>query len=451
MGIQYNINWNKSIPWALVVIGLVVHFLFIGSPNSAVFDEVHFGKFISAYFTHEYYFDIHPPLGKMMLAGWGWIWGFKPGFSFANIGDVFPDRSYIALRFLPSLAGAFLPLVIYGIARRMRIRTSAAFLAGLLVALDNALLTQSRYILLDSFLLLCGFSAVYCYLSWRQGGSRWLLPFAGILGALAMSVKWTGATFLGIIVLLELLHLWQDRNGTARLRLRVVFASLAVLPLLTYAIPYAAHFMLLPKSGPGDAFMSARFQHGLSGSTYADDASLKPLSMPVKIFELNREMYRANQRLTATHPYSSPWYSWPVMRRTVFYWVKDLGRIYLIGNPVVWWLSTLAVLWAVADTLMRRVIRADTRQLALLGAWAVNLFPFIFIGRVMFLYHYLTAFVWAVLLLALLVDRLRRPTGAVIAIGTLALAAFVFFAPLSYGLPLTENGFNVRMMFSSWR
>lgn len=451
MKIRYNINWQKSIPWVLVLIGLLIHLLFLGTPDSAVFDEVHFGKFLSAYFTHEYYFDIHPPLGKMMLAGWGWIWGFKPGFSFANIGDVFPDRSYIALRFLPSLAGALLPLVIYGIALRMGMRKPAACLAAFLVAVDNALLTQSRFILLDSFLLLCGFSAVYCYLAWRQKGSPWLLPLAGILAALAMSVKWTGATFLGIIGVLELLHLWEDRKGAARIRIRVVVASLVVLPLLAYAIPYAAHFMLLPKTGPGDAFMSARFQHGLAGNLQANDESLKPLSMPAKIYELNREMYRANQRLTASHPYSSTWYTWPLMQRSVFYWVKDMARIYFIGNPVVWWLSTLAVLAALAEVVTRGVVGAERRQLALLGAWAVNILPFIFIGRVMFLYHYLTSLVWAVLLLALLVDRLRRPTRAVLAISTLALIAFVFFAPLSYGLPLTEKGHNARMWFSSWR
>src|ERR1051326_619189 len=92
----------------LVVISFGIHFAWFGHPNMTVFDEVHFGKFISAYFTHEYYFDIHPPLGKLMLAGWGWLWGFKPGFSFANIGDVFPDNTYLALRFLPALAGALL-------------------------------------------------------------------------------------------------------------------------------------------------------------------------------------------------------------------------------------------------------------------------------------------------------------------------------------------------------
>src|SRR5512147_2287016 len=141
---KYHISPNKSIILLLLALGVITHALWFGTPNSAVFDEVHFGKFVSAYFTHEYYFDIHPPLGKLMLAGWGWLWGFKPGFSFATIGEVYPDKLYLALRFLPALAGALLPLVIFGVARRLRLSLAASALAGILVALDNALLVQTR-------------------------------------------------------------------------------------------------------------------------------------------------------------------------------------------------------------------------------------------------------------------------------------------------------------------
>ena len=97
----------------LIILGLslITHFLFFGHPNETVFDEVHFGKFISGYFTHEYFFDIHPPLGKLLISGAGYLADFKPGFSFAEIGQKFPDNIYLWLRLLPTLAGILLPLI----------------------------------------------------------------------------------------------------------------------------------------------------------------------------------------------------------------------------------------------------------------------------------------------------------------------------------------------------
>jgi dolichyl-phosphate-mannose-protein mannosyltransferase len=446
----YNLFSDKSIIGVLLVLGLVTHFAWFGTPSSAVFDEVHFGKFITAYFTGEYYFDIHPPLGKLVLAGWGKLWGFQPGFSFASIGDEYPDRIYMALRFLPALAGALLPLVIYGIARRLKFRVPAAFLAGALVALDNALLVQSRLILLDSFMLLFGFGAVYAYLTWRDSSVKWWLLTAGLLGGAAMSIKWTGASFLGLIAVMECLHLWQDRYGTARRRIGPVLACLVAAPLLVYFSAFASHFALLPKSGPGDAFMSQAFQSGLQGNANASNPELQRPGVLAQFVELNAEMYRSNQRLTAEHPYSSEWYTWPFMDRAIFYWVKNTAHIYLLGNPLVWWGSTLAVVIVLANLIVTGIRKTDPVVLLLLGAWLLNFLPFIGIGRVMFLYHYLTALIWAILLLAYLVDRLKRPQRPALAIATLALIGFIWFAPLSYGLPISTEALRMRRWFSSW-
>jgi dolichyl-phosphate-mannose--protein O-mannosyl transferase len=87
----------------------------------------------------------------------------------------------------------------------------------------------------------------------------------------------------------------------------------------------------------------------------------------------------------------------------------------------------------------------------LLAGWGLNLLPFLGIGRVMFLYHYLTALMFAVLLLAWLVDRAKDPRRIAVMLGIGALAAFLFFAPLSYGMKLTERGYNARVWFASWR
>lgn len=78
------------------------------------FDEVHFGKFASYYLRGSYFFDVHPPLAKMMLAAMGYFIGYDGHFLFDNIGDKYNDNNvpYIGLRALPAFLGAMtVPLV----------------------------------------------------------------------------------------------------------------------------------------------------------------------------------------------------------------------------------------------------------------------------------------------------------------------------------------------------
>ncbi|MBX4190146.1 phospholipid carrier-dependent glycosyltransferase, partial [Candidatus Parcubacteria bacterium] len=339
---------NRRLSFFIILaVSVAAHFLFFGHPNETVFDEVHFGKFTSAYYTHQYYFDIHPPLGKLMIAGFGKIFNFEPEYSFTQIGQTFPDHKYLSLRFLPILAGAILPLVIFLLALELGFAIPGAFTAGMFVALENALLTQSRYILLDPFLLLFGFTSLFFYFRFRNQGNRSSLVWMAIFGGLAVSIKWTGASFLGLAGVIELIYLL--RNWSAR-RFSKDILAFAVIPFIIYFFVFAIHFALLTKSGTGDAFMNPAFQSTLIGNGYQNQPGLKAPNILQKFVQLNTEMYHANQRLTASHPYSSKWYTWPFMIRPIYYWVGSTPasyeeKIYLIGNPLIWWASTVAVLY----------------------------------------------------------------------------------------------------------
>ncbi len=437
---------NKK--WALgilLVTSLIVHFLFFGHPRQTVFDEVHFGKFISGYYTHEYYFDIHPPLGKLLIAGFGKLFDFKPEFSFGEIGEKFPDKTYMALRFLPSLAGALLPLVIYLLALELGFSRIGAMAAGAIIVFENALLTQSHYILLDAFLLLFGFTALLFYFRYRNRKKWKNLIGAGIGAGLAMSVKWTGLTFLALPIILELFDFIKSRKFPD---LYKKIVTLALTPILLYTAIFAVHFSLLSKTGPGDAFMSQRFQSTLQGTSVP--AQENPPGFLEKLIELNTEMYRSNQRLTADHPFSSKWYTWPFMTRPIFYWVDADARIYLLGNPVSWWLSTLAVIMAISLLIFDPKSIKKPAIILLLG-YILNLLPFIGIHRVMFLYHYLTALIFALLILIHLIDQESKRLRYFIPLIALVIVTFIFFAPLSYGLPLSENDYSLRIWMQSWR
>ncbi len=459
----------------LILVSIAVHFAFFGRPNETVFDEVHFGKFVSGYYTHQYYFDIHPPGGKLIIAGFAKLFNFSPEYSFAEIGQSFPDNKYLSLRFLPTLAGMLLPIIIYLLALELGFSTLGAFGAGMLIALENSLLTQSRLILLDPFLLLFGFTSLLFYFKYRSAVQHWKLIrqpadvnwnllLMALLGGMAMSIKWTGIAFLGLAGLIELIDIikrsnYEFRNLSKQFVKLIIF--FVIIPLTIYFSIFVIHFSLLTKSGGGDAFMTPEFQSGLQGSVYENNSDLEQLGLFGKFTELNVAMYTANKNLTATHPYSSQWYTWPFMVRPIYYWNQSSidtptqSKIYLIGNPLIWWASTVSILYLVLSSLYLKrsdwkFSILDTRYLILIG-WLINYLPFIGIGRVMFLYHYLSALIFAILALAYLIDQHPKRKNIFTAVIILAGLAFLFFAPLSYGLPLEPGSLQNRLRLTSWQ
>ena len=457
MGYRGDVKNCKALYLVVILLSsVVVHFLFFGHPNKTVFDEVHFGKFISGYFTHEYFFDIHPPLGKLLISGMGYLAGFQPGFSFAEIGQKFPDNIYLWLRLLPTLAGVLLPLVIFFLVLRLGLSRIAAFTAAMLVVFENALLVQSRFILLDSFLLLFGFSALLAYFKYAQENKILYLFLSGALAALSFSVKWTGATFLAIALIL-----FFANKSTWKLSFQVIrgLCALVLVPLAIYFSIFAIHLGLLTKSGPGDAFMSLGFQKTLAGST-VNAEGYKPLGLMTKFAELNLKMYGANTNLTAGHPYSSKWYTWPLMARPIYYWHENStdtageeSRIYFSGNPVVWWASTAAIIYSLF-VMARDIVtrKPKNKTLAFLGgAFLFNLLPFIGITRVMFLYHYMIGLVFAIMALVYLIDKQPSKNKVFIVLLIASFLSFLFFSPLTYGLPLTNSAYHLRVWLPSWQ
>jgi dolichyl-phosphate-mannose--protein O-mannosyl transferase len=136
--------------------------------------------------------------------------------------------------------------------------------------------------------------------------------------------------------------------------------------------------------------------------------------------------------------------------------MNRFAHIMLIGNPVVWWASTYAILLLLINlppqllAWVTRRTRPESMTLFLCGAYALNLLPFMGIARVMFLYHYMSALMFAVLALCWQLDRAsdRRWLMPMLLAG--AVAAFIFFAPLTYGLHLSQSASDARFWVESW-
>jgi len=442
------------IKWLIIIIVLLIsigsHFAYFGQPNEAVFDEVHFGKFVSGYLTHEYFFDIHPPLGKLLISGMGKLTRYKPDFNFANIGEKFPNSGYIWLRLLPTIAGTLLAPVLVLLAFELGFSRWAAFSLGILIAIENGMIVQSRLILIDSFLLLFGFIGLYFYLLYRKNRYRSaLLILTGFFCSLSFSVKWTGLSFLAIVIIFQLVSLLKKPSLRS---LGISIISLVIIPLIIYISIFTIHINLLYKSGPGDVFMSQEFKKSLIGSSDYQNSSIKSINTFQKIIELNIQMYRSNAGLTAGHPYASKWDTWPIMKRPIFYWSGPDEKIYLLGNPAIWWGSSLAVVVFLILFFTERWWKDSTASLLLLGYVSAYL-PFIPVPRVLFLYHYFTPLIFAVMILIFMINKISNPLKNYIFIVFVIIAAagFLYFSPLTYGLKMSDTQYQQRVWFETWR
>ncbi len=93
----------------LLTLAIVTRTFRIDEPAEVVFDEVHFGGFARKYLRHEFFMDVHPPLGKLIFAGIGALFNWNAQFKFAEIGDAFDAAvPYVAMRLVPAVMNAFM-------------------------------------------------------------------------------------------------------------------------------------------------------------------------------------------------------------------------------------------------------------------------------------------------------------------------------------------------------
>lgn len=433
------------------VVAILSRLLFLSHPNQVIFDEVHFGKFVTSYCcSHERFFDIHPPDSKLIIAASGYVLGYRGRFDFDHIGESYANVSAWTLRLVPALAGALLALVVYRILRLLDVSFTGALLGAAAIALDNAQIVQSRLIGLDSLLLLFEFSALLFALeAAKRGNSKRLVWWgaAGIASGLAIGTKFTGlSTFLmvGLVVCIDLFLSYKRRVPVSRLISETLWGAFVffVSAFVVYIAGWYLHFYLLTQPGSGDVW-------GIPTGNFVQD-----------VIKEHKSMLSANYNLKATHPYESKWWQWPIMARSVFYWSGSQGEwIYFLGNPIVWIGSTVLIFLASLSRIKNmRKTASDTKTsmrsyayVLFAGGYLLSFIPLMRVPRALFLYHYLTPLIFAILLAAWWLDSeiLRNSRRALVVCLACVVVGWLFILPVTYGIDAWQS--TITNLVPSWR
>lgn len=159
---------------------------------------------------------------------------------------------------------------------------------------------------------------------------------------------------------------------------------------------------------------------------------------------------------------ASPWWSWPLMMRPVLFFHKAYAAgmestVLAIGNPLVWWASTLAVATGIFELGRRAILRrpvADHPLVPILLGYMFLLLPWVLGTRIPYLYNYLPSYAFALLALVYWLCRLwnHRPWGrwVVIAFAACVVATALYFLPLTMALPISHEYLRQHIWLESW-
>lgn len=209
-------------------------------------------------------------------------------------------------------------------------------------------------------------------------------------------------------------------------------ACLVIVPLVVYGLTYLPYLQL--------------------GHTWAGASSGPGYGWTID--ELHAQMFGYHFGLQAGHPASSPWWSWPLDLKPVWFHSSEfdgsrIGVIYNGGNPILTWAGVPAMVAAGLLAWRRRSLAL----VLLVMAFAFQWLPWTRIERASFMYHYLTALPFALIAVAAFVDEaLRRPWLRDIAIAFLAAAvvAGILVFPLASALPMPDWYINAARALPPW-
>lgn len=290
------------------------------------------------------YENTHPYLGKILIIPGIELFGMTPfGWRITNV-----------------LFGTFFIFMMYYFALQLFKKELYAFSATFLLTYSFMHLTQARIGLIDTFGVLFIFASYYFLYRFIRKQKLSLLLISGLFFGLASAVKWSavfaalGFVLIALYLLITRYPLHKHFSGYRLILYGVL--SYAGIGILVYALTFFDIY-----------FQTGSFQ---------------------KVIAYQVNMFNYHTAVASEHPYSSPWWSWPIDFRPMCYYREQSNAMHssitAFGNPAIFWMGIPAIFYLIYLTIKRHTLQASFILLAFLGLYL----PYIFVGRLMFIYHF---------------------------------------------------------------
>lgn len=405
--------------------------------NSSYFDEIYHPRTALEHLNNIYPYEVsHPPLGKLIIAAGIWLFGMTP----------------FGWRFMGTLFGVLMLPVLYVFLKNLFGKTPIAVCGTCLFAFDFMHLVQTRIATIDTygvFFILVSYYFMYRWLTVPAGTKlRKSVPslfLCGLFWGIGCASKWT-VVYAGVgLALLWLLGLiFKGREW------RKLAAAQEDSADLSPALPrFGAHvagtialsvifFVVIPVCIYVTAYIPYETAAAARDGTVFSFPHLLSIVWDNQVF-----MLTYHQGVHTPHPYESYWYQWIFDGRPILYY-RDLDYANTEGikslfasfnNPLVSWCG-LASFFAV---LIQTIRRKSGKGLFIVIATLSQFVPWLFIGRILFAYHYFPTILFLVFAITYLMNDMftRRRRGyrlAVYGFTGCTVGLYALFYPALTGL-----------------
>ncbi len=413
--------------------------------DNTYFDEIYFVRTAYEYIHLQPDYEwTHPPLGKLVQASGILIFGFNP-FGWRIMGVIF---------------ATLMVALVYLVGKKLFGTWIGGFTAAFLMTFDFLHFTMGRMGTADTYVVFFSLASQLFFLIYLKnvvdkGWKTSVIPLflCVMFAALGISTKWLVLFgFVGALAILLVLRLSEVKKLKGRLSEKIYalldhpYSTLVCFFLLAIVIYFIVY---IPDMLAGRSFIG--------------------------VLNLQDSMYIYQSTLKATHPFSSPWFSWPLLFNPfnagvgghVPLWLQyagnlpggNLSTIVALGNPAIWWLGFAVILGLTIYYVPKFIIdrKIDLKKnlpvVFILVYFFFQWLPYIVITRVVFIYHFYSNEPFLCLGVAFVVNRYWSSNwvkAASVAYFAVTVGLFVLFYPVISGVPTSISTVNSLTWFKGW-